>query len=113
MTSGASNDIERATEIAQKMVCEYGMSPLGPLMFRKSAGNAWDGDRAAGLSEDTARRVDDEVRTIVMRGYETARQILQHHRPAMTAVAEQLLEVESLDGGELKAIVDRFATRVN
>jgi ATP-dependent Zn protease len=57
--------------------------------------------------------VDDEVRTIVMRGYETARQILQHHRPAMTAVAEQLLEVESLDGGELKAIVDRFATRVN
>ena len=113
MTSGASNDIERATEIAQKMVCEFGMSPLGPLMFRKSAGNAWDGERAAGLSEETARRVDEEVRAIVMRGYETARQILQHWRPAMKAVAEELLNVESLDGAEFKALVDRYATRVN
>ena len=113
MTSGASNDIERGTEIAQKMVCEFGMSPLGPLMFRKNGGNGWDGDRMGAMSEETARRVDDEVRAIVMRGYETARQILQHYRPAMKAVANELLNVESLDGDEFKAIVDRFAPRVN
>jgi len=113
MTSGAANDIERATEIAQKMVCEFGMSPLGPLMFRKAASGAWEADRAAGLSEDTARRVDDEVRAIVMRGYETARLLLQQYRPAMKAIAEQLLEVESLDGGEFQAIVNQFAPRVN
>ena len=112
MTSGASNDIERATEIAQKMVCEFGMSSLGPLMFRKN-GSGWDGDRMSCISEETARRVDDEVRAIVMRGYETARQILQHYRPAMKAVADQLLNVESLDGDEFKAIVDRFAPRAN
>src|SRR5512141_2951683 len=67
MTSGASNDIQRATEIAEKMVCEFGMSPLGPLAFRRGGGGGWDGERAAALSEDTARRVDDEVRAIVMR----------------------------------------------
>ena len=63
MTSGASNDIERATEIAQRMVCEFGMSPLGPLMFRKNGG-AWDADRTVSMSEETSRRVDEEVRAI-------------------------------------------------
>ncbi len=80
MTSGASNDIERATELARKMVCELGMSPLGPLHFKRPS-SAWDSDsRAAGFSEETARRVDDEIRTLVMRGYETARQIIERQR---------------------------------
>ena len=80
MTSGASNDIERATELARKMVCELGMSPLGPLHFRRPSG-AWESDsRAAGFSEETARRVDDEIRALVMRGYETARQIVERQR---------------------------------
>jgi cell division protease FtsH len=106
MTSGASNDIQRATDIAEKMVCEFGMSPLGPLAFRK-CGSGWDADRTITLSEETSRRVDDEVRAIVMRGYETARQILQHWRPAMMAIAEELLAVESLDRDEFEAIVAR------
>ena len=64
MTSGASNDIERATELARKMVCELGMSPLGPVHFRRPS-SAWDNDsRAAGFSEETARRVDDEIRAL-------------------------------------------------
>ena len=75
MTSGAGNDIERATEIARRMVCEFGMSALGPLAFR-TPGNPWDTDRGAGISEATAQRVDEEVRALVMRGYETARQII-------------------------------------
>ena len=65
MTSGASNDIERATDIAQHMVCEWGMSELGPLAFRKP-GNAYDPDRPHNVSEATAQRVDEEIRRVVM-----------------------------------------------
>jgi cell division protease FtsH len=105
MTSGASNDIERATELARKMVCELGMSPLGPLHFRRPSG-AWDNDtRASGFSEETARRVDDEIRALVMRGYETARQIIEHQRGAVAALAGELLDVESVDAGRLRQIL--------
>ena len=105
MTSGASNDIERATELARKMVCELGMSPLGPLHFKRPS-SAWDNDsRAAGFSEETARRVDDEIRTLVMRGYETARQIIERQRRAVKDLAEELLEVESVDADRLKQIL--------
>jgi cell division protease FtsH len=105
MTSGASNDIERATELARKMVCELGMSPLGPVHFKRPSG-AWDNDsRATGFSEDTARRVDEEIRGLVMRGYETARQIVERQRVAVKTLAEELLEVESVDAGRLKQLL--------
>jgi cell division protease FtsH len=104
MTSGAGNDIERATEIARRMVCEFGMSSLGPLAYR-TPGNPWDTDRGVGISEATAQRVDDEVRVVVMRGYETARQVVAKHRGAVRAMAEELLRVESLDAEAIKAIM--------
>jgi cell division protease FtsH len=105
MTSGASNDIERATELARKMVCELGMSPLGPVHYRRPS-NAYDTDsRAAGFSEDTARRVDDEIRSLVMRGYETSRQIIDRQRVALKVLAEELLEVESVDADRLREIL--------
>jgi cell division protease FtsH len=105
MTSGASNDIERATELARKMVCELGMSPLGPVHFRRPSGG-WDTEsRAAGFSEETARRVDDEIRGLVMRGYETAREIVERQRAAVKALAIELLDVESVDADRLKQIV--------
>ena len=105
MTSGASNDIERATELARKMVCELGMSPLGPVHFRRPS-SGWENDnRAAGFSEETARRVDDEIRGLVMRGYETAREIVERQRAAVKALALELLEVESVDAERLKQIV--------
>jgi len=104
MTSGAGNDIERATEIARRMVCEFGMSSLGPLAYR-TPGNPWETDRGAGISEATAQRVDEEVRELVMRGYETARQIIAKNRTAVRAMAEELLLVESLDAGGIKAIM--------
>jgi cell division protease FtsH len=105
MTSGASNDIERATELARKMVCELGMSTLGPVHFRRPSG-AWDADsRAAGFSEDAARRVDDEISALIMHGYETARQIIERERPAVRALALELLEVESVDGERLKQLI--------
>jgi cell division protease FtsH len=100
MTSGASNDIERATDIAQKMVCELGMSPLGPMAFR-----CGDEERHFTLSEESARRVDAEVREIVMRGYSVAHELLGTYRQAARALAEELLEVESLDGPGILAIL--------
>jgi cell division protease FtsH len=104
MTSGAGNDIERATEIARRMVCEFGMSALGPLAYR-TPGNPWETDRGVGISEATAQRVDEEVRVLVMTGYETARQIVAKHRAAVRAMAEQLLQVESLDADGIRAII--------
>ena len=87
------------------MVCELGMSQLGPVHFRRPSG-AWDTDsRAAGFSEETARRVDDEIRGVVMRGYETSRQIVEQQRLAVKALAEELLEVESVDADRLKEIL--------
>jgi cell division protease FtsH len=104
MTSGAGNDIERATDIARRMVCEFGMSALGPLAYR-TPGNPWETDKGAGISEATAQRVDESVRDLVMRGYETARQVVATHRESVRAMAEELLEVESLDADGIKAII--------
>jgi cell division protease FtsH len=105
MTSGASNDIERATELARKMVCELGMSPLGPVHFRRPSG-AWDAEsQAAGFSEEAARRVDNEISALVMRGYETSRQIVERQRGAVRALALELLEVESVDADRMKQLM--------
>jgi cell division protease FtsH len=102
ITSGAGNDIERATEIARRMVCEFGMSPFGPVAFRRP-GSPWEDDRGTGFSEATARRVDEEIHGLVMRGYETARQLVSRNRDAVARLAEELLEVESLDADAVRA----------
>jgi cell division protease FtsH len=112
MTSGASNDIERATDIAQHMVCEWGMSELGPLAFRKP-GNAYESDRPHVVSEATAQRVDDEIRKIVMNGYDQAKWIIEKNRHAVEMMAKELLEVESLEADELKALLARAGTSLN
>ncbi len=104
MTSGASNDIERATDIAQHMVCEFGMSALGPLAFRKP-GSAFEQDRAHVVSEATAQRVDEEIRRIVMDGYECAKGIVERNREPVRALAGALLEQESLEADEIKTLL--------
>jgi cell division protease FtsH len=103
-TSGAANDIERATDIARKMVCDLGMSPLGPLSFKMASGG-WDQDAPSVHSEEMARRVDEEVRAIVMRGYDRARRIINEHRAAATAMAERLLVEESLDADGIREVL--------
>jgi cell division protease FtsH len=104
MTSGASNDIERATDIASHMVCEFGMSPLGPLAFSRQG---QDEGRGRQVSEETARRVDTEIQAIVMRGYDLARGVLETHRGAVGALAHALLDVESLEGSEIASVLAR------
>ena len=110
MTSGASNDIERATDIAQHMVCEWGMSALGMRAFRK-AGNAYEADKAHAMSEATARRVDEEIEKIINGGYDRATDLLTRNRDAVKLIAEALLEQEALDADELKALLARAEAR--
>ncbi|CAN5875324.1 ATP-dependent zinc metalloprotease FtsH [soil metagenome] len=106
MTSGASNDIERATDIAQHMVCEFGMSPLGPLAFRKP-GNAFEADKHHTVSEATAQRVDEAIRTIVMSAYDQAAVIIGRNKDAVRMMAELLLEQESIDAQEIRDVLTR------
>ncbi len=106
MTSGASNDIERATDIAQKMVCEWGMSALGMRGFRK-AGNAYEADKPHAMSEATARRVDDEIEKILTGGYDRAYDILHRNREAVKAIADALLDQEAIEAHEIRELLAR------
>jgi cell division protease FtsH len=110
MTSGASNDIARATDIAQHMVCEWGMSELGPLAYRKP-GNAFEADRAHVVSEATARRVDAEIRKVVMDAYDRAKILIECNREPMRVLAEALLEQESLEADEIKTLLAKSGAR--
>jgi cell division protease FtsH len=109
ITTGAGNDIERATEIARQMVCEWGMSPLGPLTFGKKEEQIFLGREIAqhrDYSEDTAIKIDGEVRTIVNTGYGKARHILETHRDTLERIAQALLDREVLDAAELKLLME-------
>jgi cell division protease FtsH len=108
ITTGASNDIEKATELARAMVCEYGMSELGPLTFGKKEEQIFLGREIAqhrDFSEETAIRIDTEVRKIVTDQYERATKIIDENRETMVRLAEALLEHESLDGVQIRRIV--------
>src|SRR6187399_511888 len=108
ITTGASNDIERATELARAMVCEYGMSEMGPLTFGKKEEQIFLGREIAqhrDFSEDTAIKIDEQVKKIVTAQYERAKGIIEENRDTMVRLAECLLERESLDGVEIRRIV--------
>jgi cell division protease FtsH len=109
MSTGAGNDIERATDMARKMVCEWGMSDLGPLTFGKKEEQIFLGREIAqhrDYSEDTAIKIDQEVRKLVSNGYATARQILSDNRDTLEKVARALIEREVLDANEIKLLVE-------
>jgi len=108
ITTGASNDIEKATELARAMVCEYGMSELGPLTFGKKEEQIFLGREIAqhrDYSEETSIRIDSEVRKIVTEQYERARKIVEENRDTMVRLAEALLEHETLDGVQIRRVV--------
>jgi cell division protease FtsH len=118
MSTGAGNDIERATELARQMVCEYGMSKLGPLTFGKKEEQIFLGREISqhrDYSEDTAIKIDGEVRRLIQEGYDKAKNILETGRDVMHAMAAALLEREVLDANEIKLIVEGkpLPTRVN
>jgi cell division protease FtsH len=109
MTTGAGNDLERSTELARKMVCEWGMSDaMGPLTFGKKEEQIFLGREIAqhqDYSEDTAIRIDHEIKRFVTTNYERARGVLEVHKPALLRIAEELLAREVLDAEQVRRIL--------
>ena len=109
MTTGAGNDIERVTELARKMVCEWGMSgSMGPITFGKKEEQIFLGREISqhrDYSEATAVEIDREVKAIALAGYSTAKKILDENRDALRFIAEALLEREVLDADQIAALV--------
>ena len=108
MTTGAGNDIEKATDLARKMVCEWGMSELGPLTFGKPEGEIFlgrDFGRTQDYSESTANQIDAQVKKIVTQAYKSAEKIVTDHEKVMHRLARTLLEKEVLDGEEVLQII--------
>ncbi len=109
-TTGAGNDIERATEIARKMVCEWGMSEkIGPLAMEKSGGPVYlgmQGNSEKAYSPAKAAEIDAEVRRLVTDGRETAMKILKDHPAELEALAQALLEFETIDGDEVDKLIE-------
>ena len=109
MTTGAGNDIQRSTALARAMVCEYGMSMLGPLTFGKKEQEVFLGreiGQARDFSDDTAKQIDEEVRKFVDAGYQSAYSILDSNHDIMHRMADALLERETLDAAEIKLIIE-------
>jgi cell division protease FtsH len=108
MTTGAGNDLERSTELARKMVCEWGMSEaMGPLTFGKKEEQIFLGREIAqhqDYSEDTAINIDKEIRRIISVNYDKARALLEQHKAALLQIAEELLAREVLDADQVRRI---------
>ena len=112
MTTGAGDDIERATELARRMVCEWGMSEkLGPMTFGKKEEQIFlgrDFTQQQDYSESTAVEIDAEVRRIIQASYLRAKDLLHTNLHLLHKIAEKLLEKETLDGSEIDALVQEF-----
>jgi cell division protease FtsH len=109
MSTGAGSDIENATDLARRMVCEYGMSRLGPLTFGKKEEQIFLGREIAqhrDFSEETARQIDLEVRRLIDQAYQAAHSILDSHKDAMHRIAAALLERETIDAEEVKMLLE-------
>jgi cell division protease FtsH len=110
MTTGAGNDIERVSDLARKMVCEWGMSEaVGPLTFR--AANPLSSQPAQILSEHTALLIDAEVKKLVQSAYDTARAVVVDHQGVLEALTRALVENETINRTDIQAIVDQAGDR--
>jgi cell division protease FtsH len=108
-TTGAANDFEKATEIARRMVCQWGMSELGPLTFGERDDLIFLGRELTAhknFSEKTAELIDEEVKKIVHRNYERSETLLGGHRDQLNAIAHLLLEKEVMTSDEIKAVIE-------
>ncbi|MGA9058894.1 MAG: ATP-dependent zinc metalloprotease FtsH [Terriglobia bacterium] len=109
ITTGAGNDIEQATEIARRMVCEWGMSDLGPLAYGKHQQEIFLGrdlSTSRDFSEDTAIKIDQEVKNFVDTAYLKAKDVVTTHRDALARIAEALLVREVLDASEVNLLIE-------
>jgi cell division protease FtsH len=103
MTTGASNDLERATKIARNMVTQYGMSELGPVIFGDKNQEVFlgrDFGHVKNYSEEIASKIDVQIRKFIEKGYEKAKSILAKNRKLLDKIANKLIEKETLTGDE-------------
>jgi cell division protease FtsH len=111
VSTGAQNDLERATETARSMVMEFGMSRLGRVNYREGRRSPFltgieEFPRERSHSEQTAREIDEEIKHIIEQAEEKVRHILESRRAALAALAERLVEKETIDTAELKALIE-------
>jgi cell division protease FtsH len=109
ITSGASSDILQATKLARSMVCDWGMSPLGPIAYGENHDTVFLGreiSRSENFSEDTARLIDAEIHKLVDEQYNRAKSIIIEKRPALEKIAEALLQYETIDGKHVVEIIE-------
>jgi cell division protease FtsH len=115
LTTGAGNDLERATNLARKMVTEWGMSEkLGPLTFGKKDEHIFLGKEIArhkDYSEKTAIDIDDEVKRIVIEAYDTSKKLVTENLDLLEALAKSLLEKETMDGAEIEALIQEVTSK--
>jgi cell division protease FtsH len=98
ITTGASQDIEYVTKLARRMVCEFGMSPLGNVALKMDA-------EGSSISAETAAKIDREIAFLVDQAYTTALNVLREKQEKLIAIAEHLIQVETIDGKELDAML--------
>jgi cell division protease FtsH len=111
VSTGASNDIERATDIARKMVTQWGFSDkLGPLLYAEEEGEVFLGrsvTQTKHMSDDTAKLIDDEIRQIIDRNYARAQQILEENMDIMHSMKDALMKYETIDAGQIDDLMER------
>ena len=108
ISSGAAGDIKQVTKIARHMVCDWGMSPLGPISFGDNQDTVFLGreiTRNENVSEETARKIDEQIQRIISEQYTRATEIIAAHRPALNKIAEALIEYETLEGRHVLEII--------
>ncbi len=111
VSTGASNDIERATDIARKMVTQWGFSEkLGPLLYAEEEGEVFLGrsvTQTKHMSDDTAKLIDDEIRTLIDRNYNRAKEILESNMDIMHSMKDALMRYETIDAGQIDDLMER------
>ena len=114
VSTGASNDIERATDIARKMVTQWGFSEkLGPLLYAEEEGEVFLGrgmSQAKHVSDETTRLIDEEIRVLIDRNYDRAKQILEDNMDLMHAMKDALMKYETIDAGQIDDLMERKET---
>ena len=116
-TTGASDDLKKATELARKMVCQWGMSEkLGPLTYAEDAGHVFlgrDFHKHKEFSNESMRMIDEEVLEILNSSYDRAKKILNIYRKALESLAKTLLEKETIDGESVLQVMQEFAPKTD
>ncbi|MFC3093602.1 ATP-dependent zinc metalloprotease FtsH [Alteromonas sediminis] len=115
VTTGASNDIERATDIARKMVTQWGLSSkMGPMLYAEEEGEVFLGrsmSKASHMSDDTARAIDSEIKSLIDRNYERAQKILEDNIDILHAMKDALMKYETIDAKQIDDLMERRSVR--